>query len=202
MIDSWCSAYTIYMSVYLQKYADQASAMLKYGEVIRMLAKHRGDFVMYDEKCRYMRQAYPCPWDQFIVEQYVLALSNHISQISTQSKLFDQNTNSRRSRPPPPPPPFGYCFQYHKGQKFLVVHLITSVIIARVFIQLLCVVPQIWNCPQYTMQIGITVILCRTIHITNIVCVEPVPLPTTPKWALITHYAIYHHVFSSNSSGG
>jgi hypothetical protein len=47
------------MTMYVSKYPDQSNAMLKYIEMIRLVAKKGGDYVALDENVRYMRQLSP-----------------------------------------------------------------------------------------------------------------------------------------------
>lgn len=81
-IEMWNTAFNIYMSVFLQKFPEEAMPLLKHTETVHILAQKGGDFVAYDENVRYSRQLNPHPWDTFFTEQYVQAMA-HRPQLSS-----------------------------------------------------------------------------------------------------------------------
>jgi len=65
-ISRWVSAFTIFVSVYSEKVANEDAQWMKYCEVVRNLASNGGDWHWCDGQFRYLRQSSPdqYPWDQ------------------------------------------------------------------------------------------------------------------------------------------
>ena len=84
-ISQWVSAFTIFVSVYSEKVANEAVPLMKYCEVVRDLASKGGDWHWYDEQFRYLRQSSPdqYPWDQIHWELWLRA-SNPVRKSQTQ----------------------------------------------------------------------------------------------------------------------
>jgi hypothetical protein len=51
-LDLWLTAASIYMSIYIEKHPGSVSGMLKYMEVVREIAKRKGNWHNYDSKFR------------------------------------------------------------------------------------------------------------------------------------------------------
>ena len=108
-ISQWVSAFTIFVSVYSEKVANEAAPLMKYCEVVRDLASKGGDWHWYDEQFRYLRQSSPdqYPWDQIHWELWLRA-SNPVCKSQTQPP-----TNKRfRSHWFPK----GTCWAFHSGK--------------------------------------------------------------------------------------
>ena len=63
-IDSWTSAFQVFVSVYTAKFPMDAPALMKYSEVVRDLAARGVDWRFYDSQFRLLRQSNPTefPW--------------------------------------------------------------------------------------------------------------------------------------------
>ena len=63
--EQWNQAFTIYMSIYVEKYPDQAVHMLQYMGHIQEMAQMSGEFAArhYDQMFRNWRQSTPLPWN-------------------------------------------------------------------------------------------------------------------------------------------
>ena len=108
-ISQWVSAFTIFVSVYSEKVANEAAPLMKYCEVVPDLASKGGDWHWYDEQFRYLRQSSPdqYPWDQIHWELWLRA-SNPVRKSQTQPP-----TNKRfRSHWFPK----GTCWAFHSGK--------------------------------------------------------------------------------------
>lgn len=80
-IDQWSEAFTIFSSVYLEKYPHQARPLLKYGYTIREMAKKYPLFAwrQYDESFRQARVSHLWPWDSISYELYIKAISQAVT---------------------------------------------------------------------------------------------------------------------------
>ena len=58
-IDTWTSAFQIFVGIYTSKYQAEAPALMKYGEVARDLAEKGANWIYYDTNFRYLRQKKP-----------------------------------------------------------------------------------------------------------------------------------------------
>ena len=67
-IGIWTSAFQVFVGVYTAKYPIEASALMKYSEIVRDLALRGADWRFYDTQFRLLRQANPTelPWGLLI----------------------------------------------------------------------------------------------------------------------------------------
>ena len=75
-VDIWHNAYGIFCYIYLKKYPNDARSLLKYGSLVRGIARSGGDFAGFDERFRYLRQQTLCSWDSVNVENYITSMLN------------------------------------------------------------------------------------------------------------------------------
>ena len=108
-ISQWVSAFTIFVSMYLEKVANEAVQRMKYCEVVRDLASKGGDWHWYDEQFRYLRQSSPdqYPWDQIHWELWLRA-SNPFRKSQTQP-LTNKRFRSQWF-------PKGTCWDFQSGK--------------------------------------------------------------------------------------
>ena len=102
-IDQWCSAFNIFMTIFLTKFQTQAQSILQYCETVRRIEKAGGDFVSFDENVRIQRQNNPTAWDTFNAEQYVVAMTH-------------SNKSPSSNFTPAHKVPRGFCFAFHAGR--------------------------------------------------------------------------------------
>ena len=81
-------AFTIYMSIYVEKYPDQAVHMLQYMGHIQEMAQMSGEFVArhYDQMFRNWRQSTPLPWNFINQSLHAKALAVGLRQKVVPSK--------------------------------------------------------------------------------------------------------------------
>lgn len=84
-IDQWSQAFTIYSAIYIEKFPEQAQALLRYAFLIRDMAKsYRGyAWRTYDEAFRQARPVTKWPWDQLCHELFMRAVSTSIFNWNT-----------------------------------------------------------------------------------------------------------------------
>lgn len=73
-LDLWQTAFSIFMSVYLEKHHNAAAGMLKYMEVVREIHKKKGNWWFYDNKFRASKCQLQLGWGITHQELYVEAL--------------------------------------------------------------------------------------------------------------------------------
>ena len=113
-IETWTSAFQVFVGVYTVKYPLEAPSLMKYGEVVRDLAARGGDWRFYDQQFRHLRQSNTSemPWGSTHWELWIRAQNFH------NSARFTKNLTVRNSPAPYPIGPFvpkGYCRKFHRG---------------------------------------------------------------------------------------
>ena len=111
-VDTWYQAFNIFSYIYLKKFPNDAMALVKYGSIVRGIAKSGGDFYSFDVRSRYLRQHTLCSWDSFNPENYVRAM---LEPSETKPDKNQSNPTKKRSGSGPSWVEVGYCFAYHKG---------------------------------------------------------------------------------------
>lgn len=111
-IESWMSAFRIFVSVYTRRYPLEAPALMKYGELINDLASRGQNWRFYDENFRFMRQGQPesYPWGTI---QWELWLRSQVNTKVTQHSTSLTSSSWVKK----PAIPKGYCFRFQKGQE-------------------------------------------------------------------------------------
>ena len=109
-IDSWLTAFHIFVGVYTSQHSSEAPNLMKYGSLIRDLAARGQNWRFYDENFRFMRQSHvhSLPWGSIHSE---LWLRSHVQ--GTQSKFQTQFPPRKSERPFSIPT--GYCVKFHRG---------------------------------------------------------------------------------------
>ena len=74
-VDSWTSAFQVFVGVYTAKFPMDAPALMKYSEVVRDLAARGADWCFYDSQFRLLRQSNPTefPWGSTHWELWIRA---------------------------------------------------------------------------------------------------------------------------------
>ena len=72
-IDTWTSAFQIFVGIYTSEFPAEAPALMKYGEVVRDLAAKGANWIYYDTNFRYLRQQKPTdfPWGNIHFELWI-----------------------------------------------------------------------------------------------------------------------------------
>ena len=106
-IESWLNCFHVFVGVYCRKYPSEATALMKYAEVVQDLAARGSNWKFYDENFRFLRQSQPqvFTWGCTHWELWMR------SQRYNSAKSAQSATQSSR----PDKPPFGYCFKFSKG---------------------------------------------------------------------------------------
>ncbi len=74
-IEAWTDAFSIYASVYRQKFPEQSEQLSSYMGTIRKIASEHGAWFYYDMNFRKLRRVANRGWDQIETELYLTALS-------------------------------------------------------------------------------------------------------------------------------
>lgn len=112
-IETWTSAFQIFVGVYTGKYPMEAPALMKYGEVVRDLAARGGDWRFYDTQFRFLRQNNPAgmPWGTTHWELWIRA--QHFN--NSRPPKPQAARNSFQSTLAGPLVPKGFCRKFHRG---------------------------------------------------------------------------------------
>lgn len=96
-IEQWNQAFTIYMSIYVEKFPNQAANMLQYIGHIQEMAQESGEVAArhYDETFRKWRQTTPLPWNVINQSLHGKALALALKQ-KVMPNRFESNTFSNR----------------------------------------------------------------------------------------------------------
>lgn len=72
-IETWTTAFHIFVAIYTKQYPNEAPDLMKYGEIIRDLASRGFHWRYYDENFRLMRQGNPklYPWNKMHSELWI-----------------------------------------------------------------------------------------------------------------------------------
>ena len=86
--EQWNQAFTIYMSIYVEKYPDQAVHIMQYMGHIQEMAQISGEFAArhYDKMFRNWRQRTPLPWNVINQSLHAKALAVGLRQKVVSSK--------------------------------------------------------------------------------------------------------------------
>jgi hypothetical protein len=107
-IHQWTDAFLIYMSIYIQKFPDQAPHLLKYCHYIRELSRLLGDraWRVYDENFRLLKKTSALLWQKPVEELRMKAASTN-----TQSQQpFRAGSGNK---------PIKFCFAFNNGEQCL-----------------------------------------------------------------------------------
>ena len=109
-IETWTSAFQVFVGVHTVKYPLETPYLMKYVEV----AARGGDWHFYDQQFRYLRQSSTSemPWGSTHWELWIRAQNFH------NSARFTKNLTVRNSSAPYPVGSFvpkGYCRKFHRG---------------------------------------------------------------------------------------
>ena len=107
-IESWMSAFRIFVVLYTQRYPKEAPALMKYSDLIQDLASRGHDSKYNYENFRFMRQGQPdaYPWELWLH----LQVSMKASQPTSHSSL----SKAVKS----PAIPKGYCYRFQREGVF------------------------------------------------------------------------------------
>ncbi len=106
-IEAWTSAFLRFVAVRCQKYPHEVQSLMKYGEIVRNLAKPPNPpstWRSYDKKFRSLRQTSFIEWDTLHSEFYILS---SLSAQSAPTHHAPPRFASRRNHPFQRPPPSG-----------------------------------------------------------------------------------------------
>jgi len=122
-LDLWLTAFSIYMSIYIEKHPGSVSGMLKYMEVVREIAKRKGNWHNYDRKFRLTKSQLTLTWGVTHQEIYVESLldrtvfDNTVKVSSAvQGGQLNLNRSSTQYNQSVPQVPVGYCVKFHTGK--------------------------------------------------------------------------------------
>ena len=74
----WLSAFNIFVAIFSEKFPNETPRLMKYSEIIRDISTKPGDWYLYDEQFRYIRQSAPdqYPWDTIHWELWIKVVIN------------------------------------------------------------------------------------------------------------------------------
>ena len=108
-LESWLSAFHVFVGVYTMKYASESPALMKYGSIIRDLAARGQNWRFYDENFRFMRQSHvsSLPWGTIHSELWLRSHTNFSTVKSSGATLASRPRVDRAI-------PYGFCFKFHR----------------------------------------------------------------------------------------
>lgn len=104
----WTTVFNTFVTIYTQKYPNEAPGLIKYGSVVRELAFQSANWKFYDDNFRQLRQTECLPWDQIHSELYLRARLNK-SKVGSGPRVPSKTNGS--------PFPKEFCWRSHNGQK-------------------------------------------------------------------------------------
>ena len=120
-LGQWCSAFSVFMDVYCQKYPSELSALFTYMNTIKKLAHRSVNYIMYDQEFRYLRQTQNMPWNVTHSglwlecrdpENSLKSQRNQKGRSFQNNKPSQSNQGGKKSNHPTT-----YCFRYHSYGK-------------------------------------------------------------------------------------
>lgn len=113
-IDTWMSAFRMFVVVYTQERPTDAPALMKYGEIIQDLASRGQNWKFYDENFRFLRQSNPTlyPWGNIQRELWLQAQA----QVSVNKQSLPANNVLPAKTNKQGQIPKGFCYRFHKGK--------------------------------------------------------------------------------------
>ena len=111
-IDSWTSAFQVFVGVYTAKFPMNAPALMKYSEVVHDLAARGADWRFYDSQFRLFRQSNPTefPWGSTHWELWIRAQHFNNARFSKAQMPARHNSSNAGSMVPK-----GFCRKFHRG---------------------------------------------------------------------------------------
>ena len=111
-IDSWTSAFQVFVGVYAAKFPMAAPALMKYSEVVRNLAARGADWRFYDSQFRLLRQSNPTefPWGSTHWELWIRAQTFNNARFYKAQMPARHNSSNAGSMVPK-----GFCRKFHRG---------------------------------------------------------------------------------------
>ena len=117
-LGQWCSAFQIFITILCQKFPNQLPLLMTYMATIKNLSHKNGNYILYDQEFRYLRQTMNLPWN---VTHSALWCDCRIpdNKNSSSNKQNKSKTNTtQRPSNKTSEHPNGYCFRYHNYGKF------------------------------------------------------------------------------------
>ena len=111
-IESWLSAFHVFVGVYTMKYPTESPALMKYGLLIRDLAARGHNWCFYDENFPFINQSHvsSLPWGTIHSELWLHSHSGTSTSKSPRSGV-SPGPRTKADRPIP----YGFCFKFHRG---------------------------------------------------------------------------------------
>ena len=120
-LGQWCSAFTVFITIYCQKFPAELPSLFTYMNTIKKLSHRNGAYLTYDEEFRYMRQTQQLPWN-ITHSGLWLECRDSANQQKSQKSNKNKNNNGFRnnnveSSVRKQTHPTGFCFRYHSFGK-------------------------------------------------------------------------------------
>ena len=111
-IESWLSAFHVFVGVYTMKYPTESPALMNYGSLIRDVTTRGHNWRFYDENFRFIRQSHvsSLPWGTIRSELWLRSYSGTSTSKSPGSRI-NPGPRTKADRPIP----YGFCFKFHRG---------------------------------------------------------------------------------------
>ena len=111
-ITQWVTAFNTFVAIYVERVPQDAPKLMKYCEVVRDIAFKSGEWPLYDEQFRFLRQSAPeqHPWNQIHWELWLRAMVNSRGKIPA-NPTHDNRPRSRSRTFPKP-----ICWTFHAGK--------------------------------------------------------------------------------------
>ena len=115
-LGQWCSAFSVFIVIYCQKYPSELSSLFTYMNTIKRLSHKNGDYLKYDEEFRYMRQSCPLKWNVTHSGLWVdcaTSTNNRSSKPKNKSGASNRSNNQNSFPQKKQLHPVGSCFRFH-----------------------------------------------------------------------------------------
>ena len=113
-MDQWVSAFTIFMAIYCEKFKDATPALLKYMNIVREIAKRKGDSLEYDIDFRKTKCQFKGSWANIHHELWLLNMLKE-KHDNYKTDVNQTPVNSYNNNNFVPMVPIGYCIRFHQG---------------------------------------------------------------------------------------
>jgi hypothetical protein len=115
-LDQWISAFSVYMTIYCQKISKATGDLIKYMDIIRNMARQKGNWLLYDMEFRKSKCQLNVSWGNMHHQLWLQhMLSDRAESGSTTNNLYHGTCTQTQNSNNMPRVPIGYCVRFHLG---------------------------------------------------------------------------------------
>ena len=113
-IDQWVPAFTVFITIYCEKYSGSYKDLLKYMDIVRDMARRRGNWYQYDVDFRKSKCQLNVTWGNMHHQLWLSHMVPDENRASANTMAKVTSTFSHASMSVPRIPT-GYCVKFHTG---------------------------------------------------------------------------------------